>query len=154
MEAHGGDAGGHYAGYATTHKILRTGLWWPTLHQDSKAHCRACDICQSTRKTSRRDEMPLNPHMTLQPFEKWAIDFVGPIKPRGKTGAHSIITATEYLTRWAEAEPVKDCTVATAAKFLFDDVLTWLGCLKNLMSDRRMYFQNETIRALTEEFQV
>lgn len=47
--------------------------------------------------------MPLNLKMTLQPFEKWVIDFVRPIKPQGKTGARYIITTTEYLTRWVEA---------------------------------------------------
>jgi hypothetical protein len=32
--------------------------------------------------------------MALQTFEKWAIDFVGPINPPGKhTGARYIITA-------------------------------------------------------------
>ena len=54
-EAHGGVAGGHYAGKAIVQKILRAGLWWPTLHQDSKTHCKACDICQRTRKPSQRD---------------------------------------------------------------------------------------------------
>ena len=42
-DAHGGATGGHYAGRATAQKILRAGLWWPTLHQDSKAYCKACD---------------------------------------------------------------------------------------------------------------
>jgi len=68
-DAHGGIAGGHYAGRATMQKILHTGLWWPTLHQDSKAYCKAYDVCQRTRRPSQRDEMPLNPQMTLQPFE-------------------------------------------------------------------------------------
>lgn len=31
-DAHGGVTGGHYAGRATAQKILRAGLWWPTLH--------------------------------------------------------------------------------------------------------------------------
>eukprot|EP00253_Pinus_taeda_P003655 PITA_03655 len=45
------------------------------------------------------DELPLMPEVTLQPFEKWAIDFVDPIQPEGKkTGAQYIITTTEYLT--------------------------------------------------------
>lgn len=60
--------------------------------------------------------MPLQPQMALQEFDKWAIDFVGPINLLGKkTGAQYIITATDYLTRWAEAQPVKDCTADTIA---------------------------------------
>ena len=43
VEAHEGVAGGHYAGKATTKKILRAGLWWPTLHNDSCDYYKACD---------------------------------------------------------------------------------------------------------------
>eukprot|EP00253_Pinus_taeda_P028882 PITA_28882 len=68
--------------------------------------------------------MSLNPKMTLQPFEKWAIKFVGPINPQGRMGACYIITAMEYLTRWVEAQLVNDYTVATAAKFLFENKST------------------------------
>lgn len=93
--------------------------------------------------------------MLLQPFKKWAIDFVGPIQPSGKkTGARYIITVMDYLTRWAEEQPVKDYTGATTTKFLFEHVLTRFGCPKVLMSDRGTHFLNETISALTEEFQV
>eukprot|EP00253_Pinus_taeda_P018764 PITA_18764 len=63
--------------------------------------------------------MPLNPQMTLQPFKKHVIDFVGPIQPQGKTGARYIITTTEY---WAETQPVKDCTGTTTTNFLFEHV--------------------------------
>lgn len=84
-------------------------------------YCRACDACQRTGRPSRRDELPLNPQVSLHPFEKWAIDFIGPIQPaRKKTDAQYIITTMEYLTRWEEAHPVKDCTGAIVAKFLFE----------------------------------
>jgi len=93
--------------------------------------------------------------MMLQPFKKWVIDFVGPIQPQGKkTGARYIITVTKYLTRWAEAQSVKDYTSATTVKFLFEYVLTQFGCPNILMSDHGTHFLNETINALMKEFQI
>ena len=99
--------------------------------------------------------MPLVPQVTLQAFDKWSIDFVGPINPPAKkSGPRYIITATDYLARWAEAQPVKECSTATAAKFIFDNILSRFGCPRILMSDQGPHFLNKTIEALTEEFQV
>ena len=99
--------------------------------------------------------MPLVPQVTLQAFDKWAIDFVGPINPPAKkSGARYIITETDYLTRWAEAQLVKTCSAAIAAKFIFDNILTRFGCPRILMSDQGSHFLNKTIEVLTEEFQV
>jgi hypothetical protein len=154
-EAHEGIAGGHYAGKATAQKVLRASIWWPTLHRDAKDYARACDVCQRVGKPSRRDEIPLALQMTLQAFEKWAIDFVGPINPPGKrTGSRYIITVIEYLTRWAETREVKDCSATIGARFIFDDIITRFGCAKILMSDQGTHFINKIVEALTEEFAV
>jgi hypothetical protein len=94
--------------------------------------------------------MPLKPQINLQAFEKWAIEFVGPINPLGKrTGDRYIITATKYLTRWAEAKEVKECSAAIATRFIFDDIITRFGFPKILMSDQGTCFINRTIEALT-----
>ena len=98
--------------------------------------------------------MSLVPQVTLQEFDKWDVDFVGPINPLGKrTGACYIITTTYCLTRWGEAAPVRYCIAATVAIFLFDHVMTRFGCPKFLISDKGTHFLNQLIEKITKEFQ-
>ena len=40
VEAHNHVVGGHYIGKYIVHKILREGLWCPTLNKDAKEYCR------------------------------------------------------------------------------------------------------------------
>jgi hypothetical protein len=73
--------------------------------------------------------------------------------PIKRIGARYIIIATEYLTRWAEDAPVKDCNTETTTHFLFEQLITRFGCPRVLMSDQGMHFINNTINAMTEEFE-
>ena len=49
---------------------------------------------------------------------------------------------------------MKDCSVATATQFIFENILTRFGCPRILMSDQAKHFLNHTIQLLTEEFQI
>eukprot|EP00253_Pinus_taeda_P032504 PITA_32504 len=71
---HNGPCGGHFAAKRTAFKILQAGYYWPTLHQDVRRYISQCDRCQRTGKPNPRDEMPLQPQVTLEPFEKWGMD--------------------------------------------------------------------------------
>jgi hypothetical protein len=60
----------------------------------------------------------------------------------------------EYLTRWVEAAPVKDCNAEIEAHFVFEQVITRFGCPRFLMSDQGTHFINSTISVMTKEFEV
>lgn len=64
-EAHGGVVGGHYVGKEIVQKILRAGLWWPTLHKDCQDYCREFGACQRMGRPSWRDDLPLYPQVSL-----------------------------------------------------------------------------------------
>jgi hypothetical protein len=92
---------------------------------------------------------------TLEPFNKWTIDFVGPINPIAHlTWACYTITIIEYLTRWDEAVPVKYCTIETIRHFILENIITRFRCPNVFMSDQGSHFVNETIQKLTQEFMI
>ena len=97
--------------------------------------------------------MPLSPQITLQAFNKWEVNFVGPIILLGnRTSVCYIITMEDYLTRWAEAVPIKNCAAMTAAKFMIENVITIFGCPKILLSDQGTHFVNKVIAEQTTKF--
>jgi hypothetical protein len=78
-ECHSRVAGGHVGGKSSADKILQVELWWPTLFKYANDYARACDVCKRVDKPSHKDELPLHHVWALQAFEKWEIDFIGPI---------------------------------------------------------------------------
>ena len=97
--------------------------------------------------------MPLisvNPSLT---FKIWAIYFIGqfPI-PAKRSGARYIITAVEYVTKWAEAEPVDTCSSEVAAKFIYENIITRFGFLLTLINDQGTHFINKTIKHVIDQF--
>ena len=37
----------------------------------------------------------------MEPFDRWALDFVGPINPHSKKKAY-ILVCIDYMTKWVE----------------------------------------------------
>ena len=88
-------------------------------------------------------------------FEIWAIDFIGPFPiPAKRTGARYIITAVEYVTKWADVELVDTCSSEIAAKFIYENIITRFGCPLTLISNQGTHFINKTIKTLTDQFQI
>ena len=154
VACHDSACGGHFLGQLTRQKILRVGYFWPTLFQDAHEYVRKCDAYQRYTRNDLRMELPLHVSLPLVPFEKWGIYYIGDMHPHSSTGMAYIVVATEYLTKWAEAKTARTDTAAHAAAFLFENIISRFGCPKILVSDREVHFFNNTIKTMTNIFQI
>lgn len=72
--------------------------------------------------------MSLTPILALAPFEKWGIDFVGPINPSSSHRRYQdFLVATNYVTKWAKTEATKKNDKHVVAKFIREYSITlWI----------------------------
>ena len=77
-KCHSESYGGHHARDRTAHKVLQSGFYWPTLFKDARKFVLSCDECQRIGNISRRQEMPMNYSLVIEPFDIWGFDYMGP----------------------------------------------------------------------------
>ena len=68
-ECHASPYGGHFAGDRTTHKILQSGFYWPTLFRDCFEWVKHYDKCPRIGNINIRNEMPLQGILVVQIFD-------------------------------------------------------------------------------------
>ena len=90
--------------------------------------------------------MPLQPQVTFEPFEKWGMDFVGPINPPSKQKQY-IIVSTDYLTKCAETKAIKVATEEKVAEFLREHILQ-VRYPRELVTDQGSQFTSSLIEDL------
>ncbi len=109
-------------------------------------------MCQKIVDMGRVKPAPLKPMPLIsEPFEKVAVDIVGPITPRATDGSKYLLTCVDFSTRWPEAVPLKNIEATTVAEALVG-IFCRVGIPKEVLSDRGTQFtsavMDETFRLL------
>jgi len=125
-EVHGGECGDHTSGQTLAKKILRYGYFWPDINRDAADYARKCDRCQRFAKIPRAPSTELTQMVSPWPFAIWGIDLIGPL-PIGKSGFKYAIVAVDYLTKWAEAEPLATITLQKMINFVTKNIICSYG---------------------------
>ena len=137
-KCHGSAYGGHHAGERTAQKVLQSGFYWPTLFKDARKFILSCDECQRVGNISRRNEMPMNYTLVIEPFDCWGFDFMGPF-PSSEGNTH-ILVAVDYVTKWVEAIPTKSADGETSLRMLLDIIFPRFGVPRYIMTDGGSHF--------------
>eukprot|EP00253_Pinus_taeda_P006338 PITA_06338 len=150
---HDGTCGGHFADKRTTHKVLGMGYYWPSLFKDSKKYVRACDSCKRMGQPNHRDEIPINPQVILEPFEIWALDFIGPINPPSNKRVY-ILVCTDYMTKWVEAKELIRANEESVLTFLFEEIFVRFGVPRELVTDGGPPFKSHGFKGTLQKYHI
>ena len=132
---HDGPCGGHFAVKRTSFKILQAGYYCPSIHQDVRRYTSQCNRCQRMGKPTPKDEMPMQHQVTFESFEKWGMDFLGPINLPSQQKQYFIV-CTYYLTKWVETKAIKAMTEEKVAEFLRENIFYKFGYSRELVTDQ------------------
>eukprot|EP00253_Pinus_taeda_P006733 PITA_06733 len=94
--------------------------------KDVKRYTSQFDRFQRMGKPTPRDEIHLQAQVTFKPFDKWGMDFIGPIDPPSKQEQY-IIVCTDYLTKWAKTKEINAATEEKVVEFLRENVFYKFG---------------------------
>jgi len=88
-----------------------------------------------------------------KPFQKWGLDFVGPVKLASKLLSNRyILVAIDYVTKWVEAQALHTNIATVIAKFLYEHIFMRFGCPLTIVTDQGTHFINDAIRYFTDHF--
>jgi hypothetical protein len=140
------DGRGHF-GIEATFKALKERYWWPGYFVDVKNWVRMCDRCRRERG-SEEHKHAVRGVQVEEIFERWGLDFIGPLGPT-KRGNRWILTATEHLSRWAEAVALPDANEEEVARFVYERIICRFGAPKYIQTDRGQNFRSEFVQKLS-----
>lgn len=97
--------------------------------------------------------MPLTQQIILTPFDKWGMDFIGPIDPPSN-GKSYILVCIDYLTKWVEVRAMKHARDEKVAKFLYEEIFTCYKVSRELITDQGAQFTSNLITTVMKEYNI
>ena len=140
--AHDIPVAGHFS-YRKTEMKVADHFYWPGMSGDIKRYCQSCDICQKMSPKGRNKPVPLEKMPIIRtPFERIAIDIVGPLSPPTSGGHRYMLTLVDYATSFPEAIPLKNITSIDIAEALIA-VFSRIGVPREVLMDRGPQFTSD-----------
>jgi hypothetical protein len=98
------------------------------------------------------DEMPLQPQVVVEPFERWELNYFGPFNPKSNQKDY-ILVAIDYMTKWVEAVALSNTTEEGVIKFIFELFLRY-GLPREVITDGGLQFTAHKISATLRNYHI
>ena len=143
------DATAGHLGPIKTYEKIRTRYYWHGMFKDIEHWCRTCIDCAMQKHPRNHHKAPLLPIPVDGPFDRLAMDILGPL-PTTHDGNRYIIVFSDYYTRWPEAYALPSVEASRIAQLLVDKILARHSAPRTLLSDRGPNFLASVVKAVCD----
>ncbi|KAJ0522946.1 putative nucleotidyltransferase, Ribonuclease H [Helianthus annuus] len=152
-EMHEGICGMHSGPRTVVRRAMNAGFYWPRMYETASEEIKKCDNCQVHAPMTHQHKHPMVPVSTSWPFQKWAIDIIGPF-PKCPEGVKYVVVAIDYFTKWIEAKPLAKITGDQMRRFVLDNIVCRYGVPKELVSDNGVQFARRPFKPWCEQMRI
>lgn len=105
---------------------MNVGYYWSGMHKYTVREIKMCDSCQCHSSNILHPENELVPVTASWPFQKWAIDIMGPF-PKAPDLVKYLNIAIDYFTKWVKPKPIASITAANMKIFIWEIIICCFG---------------------------
>ena len=145
-QLHNVSTGGHLGVQKLQGKV-KDRFFWLGWFGDVKTWVKECVDCASRKTQGKRPRAPLQPSVSSRPFERVALDILGPL-PETPGKNKYIMVVGDYFSKWTEAFPLPNQEACTVAKVLAEEWVCRFGAPRSLHSDQGRTFESNLFKEL------
>lgn len=106
--------------FEKTYALVRDRFFWPRMKLDVEKYCKSCERCIKS-KTLLQRAAPLSHMHSSGPLDLVCIDFLT-IEPDSRNVCN-VLVITDHFTRYAQAIPTRDSSIANSSENIVGKVL-------------------------------
>lgn len=145
--AHEGLLAGHQGQRRTADRVLEE-FYWPGVQADVIRFVKSCDICQRTVPKHLVGRVPLGSMPIIDtPFQRVAIDIIGPLSLTSSKGNRYILTMVDFATRYQDAVALPSIETERVAEALVE-MFSRVGVPREIVNDRGKSFTSNLMQEL------
>ncbi|XP_075741502.1 uncharacterized protein LOC142790849 [Rhipicephalus microplus] len=147
--AHESLMSGHQGVTRTIDRVLGS-FYWPGVQEENKRYVRSCDTCQRMYPKHKVEKAPLGKMPLIDtPFERVAVDIIGPLKPVSNSGNRYILTMVDFATRYPDAIALPAIDSATVTDGLVE-MFSRVGFPRQILCDQASCFTSDLMREVND----
>lgn len=142
---HSSKIGGH-VGINRLEKKIRQRYDFPNIKEKVKSFVEKCQFCQKN-KCVVKTRMPMEVTSTSKvPFERVALDIVGPLPESGEEKFKYLLTFQDDITKYVEAIPLVNQEAETIARAFVKNIILRHSSPRSILTDNGSNFVSELFK--------